>query len=1026
MRFEATGQHAVLESAEHIFKSGRSFSAHTADGSDSLDRLHRDLGVHRVRALFRDGGPDTLAAQRARLRARFAKGSSASRAPSRPWPDIGHIYQIELPEGANLEEAQETYSKDPHVAWVQQDHTHELDALPNDPYLSSSGSWGQDFQDLWGLYRIRAPEAWEISQGEGIVVAVVDTGVDYNHPDIASNMWLNEGEDLNQNGRVDATDFNGVDDDGNGFIDDLRGFDFAGSVDRDGDGFYTGPLDTSDPDPFDDRGHGTHVAGTISAIGDNGLGIIGVAPKARIMALKGFPAEGSGKDSDLWAAVLYAALNGADVINNSWSCRPYCPENPLAEEILEITSSLGVVVVTSAGNAQMDAVINSPENLSGVITVGSSDYNDEKTVSVTNFGWVVDLMAPGGGPNASSGVRVARRNILSLRSSGDSSPDFVVGGEYLRWAGTSMAAPHVSGVVALLKAQRPELDYDSIRRILRQSASDIGDVGHDYQTGAGRLDARAALETILPDLTARLEGPDNWDLFTRGEEIVIEGAVHGSDLESWSVEVGTGRSPGTWHTLSSEDGPREGELARWNTGDFEQGAYVIRLRAQSQGGQAFLEFRQISLESNSFVRLSSPGQPALNPDVAYPWVVWTSTRNPKEPWEETDDQDLFLTNIRTGREMAIWKAPGNQNNPSLSTHRRKSVLSWRSQGVSENTFEIQGCGFSSRRVDCDAFTVSDDPSAFSEMRSMEGHIVWLQTLDERRQLLSCKVSPNGRSCESSELGPEPEHTPSFPGGTGDTLIWTEFGNGYRFGFCEIDRRTGLCPRVEINESAPSLSSPTASGNLAAWVGFTGQKTGPLRLCEVDPQTGDCPWITVHRNVPDTRPQLSGHRLVWETSSDDQDLDVYFCEYDRLRGVCPVQRITAQMGFQRSARIDENWVVWEDQRHGSNSIYGIGLPEIRDIRVPRAREGRRLRLRVRARDPMGEPLTLSLEPHADLQPDELGIEFSQTASRNGMAKGELNWRPAPGQAGKYVLTFAAQKPGGLTVRKSIEITVKARD
>ena len=82
--------------------------------------------------------------------------------------------------------------------------------------------------------------------------------------------------------------------------------------------------------------------------------------------------------------------------------------------------------------------------------------------------------------------------------------------------------------------------------------------------------------------------------------------------------------------------------------------------------------------------------------------------------------------------------------------------------------------------------------------------------------------------------------------------------------------------------------------------------------------------------------------------------------------------------------------------------------------------------MRARDPMGEPLTLSLEPHADLQPDELGIEFSQTASRNGMAKGELNWRPAPGQAGKYVLTFAAQKPGGLTVRKSIEITVQARD
>ncbi|MEE3325944.1 MAG: S8 family serine peptidase, partial [Myxococcota bacterium] len=747
VRLQGEGRHAVLQSAEHVFKAGHAFSSHTADGSDSLDRLHRDLGVRQIRALFRADESGKLQEQRARFRSRFARGKRTRRAPSAPWPDISHIYQIELPEGANLQEAQEIYSRDPHVAWVQQDHTHQLDALPNDPYLSSSGSWGQDFEDLWALHRIKAPEVWSISQGEGVVVAVVDTGVDYTHPDIAANIWLNEGEDLNHNGQVDPTDFNGIDDDGNGFIDDLRGFDFAGSVDYDGDGLYNGPLDESDPDPFDDRGHGTHVAGIIGAVGDNGIGIIGVAPKARIMPLKGFPAEGSGKDSDLWAAVLYAALNGADVINNSWSCRPSCPENPLAEEILAITRGLGVVVVTSAGNSQMDAVINSPENLQDVITVGSSDYHDENSTDITNFGWVVDLMAPGGGPNTASGVRVARRNILSLRSSGDPSDDFVVDEIYLRWAGTSMAAPQVSGVVALLKAQRPELEYESIRRILRQSAFDIEEAGHDYKSGAGRLDARAALETTLPAMTARLDIPRNWELYMRGAEVIIHGAVQGADLETWSVEVGRGNSPSTWQTLSSSDYAEEGELARWDTAEFEQGAYVIRLRAHSQTGHTFFEFRQISLESNSFVRLSSPGQPAGSPDVAYPWVVWSSARDPKEPWTEQEDQDLFLTNIRTGRELAIWQAPGKQNAASISTRGRKSILSWKTQAMGQNSSEIQGCGFSSRNVDCNAFEVSGDPTVFGETRAMGGHIVWLQTVEGQRQLLSCKVSSNGRSCE---------------------------------------------------------------------------------------------------------------------------------------------------------------------------------------------------------------------------------------------------------------------------------------
>jgi subtilisin family serine protease len=205
------------------------------------------------------------------------------------------------------------------------------DLAANDPFLSSSGSWGQPYADLWGILRVRAPEAWDLSQGEGVIAAVVDTGIDAEHPDLAANLWVNPGEDRNGNGRIDPEDENGVDDDGNGFVDDLHGFDFANSVDANGDGDYDDPGDVSDADPFDDFGHGTHVAGTIAAVANNGIGVAGVAPRARLMALKGFRTGGSTPDAVLARAMVYAADNGARVINNSWSCSTRCPTNRVLE-----------------------------------------------------------------------------------------------------------------------------------------------------------------------------------------------------------------------------------------------------------------------------------------------------------------------------------------------------------------------------------------------------------------------------------------------------------------------------------------------------------------------------------------------------------------------------------------------------------------------------------------------------------------------------------------------------------------------
>ena len=215
VKFESQGPHALEECAETLFRKGRAFAADTRDGSGSLDALQARLGVRGIRAVFRrpDGRP--LAEQRARLKGALGRkarggGSRGDKRTDRRLPDLSHVYVVETAAGVSPETALALYAADPHVAWVQRDHTQKLDTLPaepNDPFFASRGSWNQAFDDLWGLHRVRAPEAWSMARGAGVVVAVVDTGLDYLHPDIADNVWVNPGEDLDGNGRVDLDDF---------------------------------------------------------------------------------------------------------------------------------------------------------------------------------------------------------------------------------------------------------------------------------------------------------------------------------------------------------------------------------------------------------------------------------------------------------------------------------------------------------------------------------------------------------------------------------------------------------------------------------------------------------------------------------------------------------------------------------------------------------------------------------------------------------------------------------------------------
>lgn len=360
---------------------------------------------------------------------------------------------VKLPKGEKLEKAIEKYKKKDIVAYAEPNYLISIDRTLSPPITPNDPS----FDDLWGLHNtgqsggtedadIDAPEAWDITTGsDSVVVAVIDTGVDYNHEDLAANMWVNEDE---LNGDPD------VDDDGNGFVDDIYGYDFC---------TYG---QSRDSDPMDDRGHGTHCAGTIGARGGNSTGVVGVNHVVKIMALKFLGSGGTGWTSDAVDCIDYARQMGAHVINNSWGGGSYM------QSLKDAIEAFDGVVACAAGNDYVDTDSNphypSSYDSANIISVTAVDRIDDQYY---NWGATsVDIGAPG-------------RSILST----------LPVNEY-GWAnGTSMATPHVAGVAALLKARYPTLTTSQIIEYIYAGVVHIDSLV-DLCTTGGRLNAYNALD----------------------------------------------------------------------------------------------------------------------------------------------------------------------------------------------------------------------------------------------------------------------------------------------------------------------------------------------------------------------------------------------------------------------------------------------------------------------------------------------------------------------------------------------------
>jgi len=582
---------SVVEPVDRLLARGASFRSATTDTSDSLDRLNAKFGVRSARPVFaklleslkipREAKQSTvkhlLAERLEAVRRRYPQ--RAARATSPNLSDLSHVYVVDLAPGTDVTNAAREFGADPHVDYAQPNYVVTTQSMPNDPYYQSSGSWGQAYQDLWGLWKIQAGSAWDITQGDGIVVAVVDTGLDMSHPDIATNVWSNPAEVLN-----------GLDDDGNGYVDDVHGWDFA----------------SNDNDPADGHGHGTHVSGTIAAVGNNGLGVIGVAPQAKVMPVKGLDDGGSGDLADLAAAIIYAAQNGADVINNSWGCG-VCPSNPVAEDAVRLAHGLGAVVVFAAGNDSLDVANVSPQNLPESITV-SAATNIDNLAFFSNFGAGVDVAAPGAGEDAAPSADMPWRAILSLQS-GNCHPDMcpanlLMGNGYLRQAGTSMAAPHVAGLAALVLSAHPTFTVEQVRQAIRRSCDDIGAPGVDDRFGYGRINASRALSETEP-LEALITSPTSTTVVTGIDPVEVQGVAAGPGFSSYRLEVGSGTLPTTWTTVATSTAPVSpaGRLATWDHSVLADGAYTLRVWAINAQGQTYADRQSVTIDH---VQLTAP------------------------------------------------------------------------------------------------------------------------------------------------------------------------------------------------------------------------------------------------------------------------------------------------------------------------------------------------------------------------------------------------------------------------------------
>ncbi|MEE8104605.1 MAG: PKD domain-containing protein [Planctomycetota bacterium] len=603
---------------------------------------------------------------------------------------------------------------------------------------------------------IDAPEAWDIVTDSPAVIGFVDTGIDYNHEDLAGNIWINPGEDLDSNGIVDASDFNGMDDDLNGYVDDLRGWDFG----------------DNDNDPMDADGHGTFTAGVAGAVGNNGIGVTGVAWNVKLMPLRVIFGLDNGGIQAI-PALEYANSFGVEIVNHSWGAR-----GPLQSLRDAYENSTALNAVSSGIDTDLKK-IPSGYNLDNIIAIGMSSAQDAQR----SHGDYVDLVAPS----------------LVLLGTGLSNT-------YLTGSGSSLAAPQGAAAAALIWARFPALTMEQVKRRLIYGTDYIGDVsGNEAFTSTfvgGRLNLLNALEddTVAPAAVSDLAvAQTSWASVTLSWTATGDDALSG---QARAHEVRYSNAPITeanWDAAARVTGlapsQASGATESLQVSDLEPGTYHLAVKMIDNVGNA-------SAISNVVQATTLPGILVLNDDVeggAGSWTatgLWhTSTRRANSAstaWyygqESTGDYDTGAPNSGTLTSAAIdltgttaallvymdWSSVSNAQNKNFGSppgDKDRMRVQASSDGSNWTTiFEIRGTDdpWTKRTVDLTPYVGGNVYVRF-----------WFDTVDEFRNYYEgwyvddIKVYTSGPALT---VASDDFESGGFSGGSGWNTAWSAAGD----------------------------------------------------------------------------------------------------------------------------------------------------------------------------------------------------------------------------------------------------------
>ena len=431
---------------------------------------------------------------------------------------LGSFYRLEFDLNQPLSDVIETLVQHELIELAQPNYIYRQKLIPNDINYSSQ----------WGLAQVNATDGWDYETGSSnnIVVAIIDSGIDYNHADLTTNIWKNLGE----------IPENEIDDDGNGYIDDVYGWDF-----------HSIPEDNQP----NEGEHGTHVAGIVGAISNNNQGIAGVMWSCQLMAVRVLGDQGSsdegGYTSNIAKGITYAVHNGANIINMSLGADS---NDFTLKQAIDYAYSQGIVLVAAAGNDNT-TIESYPAAYDNVISVGATDTNNSRA-NFSNYGSWVDIVAPG-------------VDILSTVNGSDG---------YGNKSGTSMSTPFVSGLAGLILAKNPLLSPNQVTNTIRQSADQI-----EWMTGEfiGRINVESALKY-------------------QGNIIILNDSNEGLNISSISLDSGNDwLAP----SISSTSIPAGGSVSVGLSlilGGMDTGTYSDQLIIQSNNGLPSASFIDVSLQ----------------------------------------------------------------------------------------------------------------------------------------------------------------------------------------------------------------------------------------------------------------------------------------------------------------------------------------------------------------------------------------------------------------------------------------------